>query len=112
MKGIKGIWKGSLGSFLFLALVYVPCVHAVILEGTGNPSYNTNAPTGSLTNSGWQYEGLWSSFYLGTPIAPNFFITAHHIGGYMGSNIVLNGYTVPAGVAAGDFLQHLASLPR
>ncbi len=50
--GKKDWWLG-----LLLALVFVPCVRAVILEGTGDPSYNTNAPTGSLTNSGWQYEG-------------------------------------------------------
>jgi hypothetical protein len=82
MKGTKGKRNGWLG--LLLALAVVPCVEAVILEGTGDPSYNTNAPTGSLTNSGWQYEGQWNTEngpFLGTPIAPTFFLAAQHIGG-------------------------------
>src|SRR5271154_142139 len=91
MKGTKGKRNGWFG--LLLALVVVPCVHAVILEGTGNPSYNTNAPTGSLTNSGWQYEGQWGGIFLGTPIAPTFFLAAKHIGGSLGGSFILNGVT-------------------
>jgi hypothetical protein len=53
---------------------------AVILYGTGDPTVNTSAPTGPLLDSGWQYEGQFSAF-LGTPIAPNYFITAAHLGG-------------------------------
>jgi hypothetical protein len=89
MKGTKGNWVAWLG--LLLVLVVVPHVRAVLFEATGDPTYNTNAPTGSLTNSGWQYEGQWSEAFLGTPIAPTFFLTAKHIGGYSGSNITLNG---------------------
>ena len=33
-------------------------------------------------NSGWQYEGKFSNF-LGTPIAPYYFLTAQHIGAYV-----------------------------
>ena len=51
----------------------------IILYRTGDPVANTTAPTGSLANSGWQYEGIFGD-YLGTPIAPHFFITAQHIG--------------------------------
>jgi len=90
MKGIKGKWVGWLG--LLLVLVAVPCVRAVLFEATGDPSYNTNAPTGSLTNSGWQYEGQWNS-WLGTPIAPTFFLTAHHINGNVGDSFILDGFT-------------------
>ena len=95
MKGTKGKRVGWLG--LLLVLVVVPCVRAVILEGTGDPTYNTNAPTGSLTNSGWQYEGQWY-IWLGTPIAPTFFLTAHHINGNVGDPIIFNGvsYTTVA----------------
>jgi PKD repeat protein len=64
---------------------------AVLFKSTADPSYNTNAPTGSLTNSGWQYEGDWSS-YLGTPIAPTYFITASHFGGDTNWIFVLNGF--------------------
>lgn len=67
-------------------------VDAVILLGTADPTANTTAPTGDLTNSGWQYEGTFSGF-LGTVIGPNHFITAAHIGGGVGATIVFNGVT-------------------
>ena len=57
-----------------------------------DPTYNTNAPGGTLANSGWQFEGSWGS-YLGTPVAPNFFLAAQHIGGATGQVFVLNGFT-------------------
>jgi hypothetical protein len=53
---------------------------AVILLSTGDPSVNTTPPTGDLAGSGWQYEGNFGPF-LGTAIAPNFFITAKHVAG-------------------------------
>lgn len=56
---------------------------AVILFGSGDPLYNTAAPTGNLAGSGWDLEGRWHGF-LGTPIAPNLFITAKHVGGSAG----------------------------
>jgi hypothetical protein len=43
-----------------------------------------------LTNSGWQYEGKWDSF-LDTPIAPQYFIAAHHVGGTIGQTFTYNG---------------------
>ena len=52
---------------------------AVILFRTADPAANTTAPTGGLSGSGWQFEGLWGSF-LGTPIAPHFFLSAKHVG--------------------------------
>jgi hypothetical protein len=54
-------------------------VDGIILYRTGDATANTTAPAGSLVNSGWQYEGIFGD-YLGTPIAPHFFITAQHIG--------------------------------
>src|SRR5712691_11608807 len=50
---------------------------AVILFRTGDPTANTTEPTGELAGSGWQYEGKFGDF-LGTTIAPHFFITAKH----------------------------------
>jgi PKD repeat protein len=64
---------------------------AVLFKSTADPAYNTNAPGGALINSGWQYEGSWGVF-LGTPIAPNFFLAAHHIGGAPGDVFMLNGF--------------------
>ena len=65
---------------------------AVLFKSTADPAYNTNAPTGTLANSGWQYEGSWGGF-LGTAVAPQFFLAAHHIGGVTGQAFVLNGFT-------------------
>lgn len=67
---------------------------AIILESTGDVTSNTAAPTGALTNSGWQYEGLWEGSYLGTPIAPTFFLAAQHIGGSIGDALQFNGSPV------------------
>jgi hypothetical protein len=51
---------------------------------------NKSAPTGSLANSGWQWQGLWGAF-TGTPIARNYFVTASHVGGSVGQSLTLNG---------------------
>jgi hypothetical protein len=71
--------------------------NAVILFGSGDPAYNTTPPAGALTNSGWQYEGQWGGF-LGTPIAPQYFIAAQHVGGSIGQTFTFNGvsYTTTA----------------
>ena len=61
----------------------------VILFRTDDPSVNVSTPG---DNSGWQYEGQWGA-YLGTPIAPNYFITAHHIGGNVGDPFLFHGQT-------------------
>ena len=79
--------------FLCLGLASLPGrSQAIIFASTSNTTYNTTAPTGALTNSGWQYEGQWGSF-LGTPIAPTFFLAAKHVGGTTGQVFVLNGFT-------------------
>lgn len=66
-------------------------LRAVMFKSTGDPTYNTNAPSGSLTNSGWQYEGGWDK-YLGTPIAPRYLIVAKHVGGSTVDVFNLNGF--------------------
>ncbi|MGD1019922.1 MAG: hypothetical protein ABSA12_11465 [Verrucomicrobiia bacterium] len=80
-------------------------VRAVLFQSTGDPAYNTNAPTGALAESGWQYEGFWSTSlevftnhypvgnWLGTPIAPQFFISAAHIYGSTNDVFVFRGVT-------------------
>ena len=70
---------------------------AIIFYSTGDPNYNTTAPSGTLTNSGWQYEGGWGGF-LGTTIAPKYFITAEHVGGAVGQTFIFQGvsYTTTA----------------
>lgn len=84
--------KGRVGLCVFVSAMFAVRGHAVLFKSTADSSYNTNAPTGSLTNSGWQYEGSWNGF-LGTPIAPTFFLAAKHVGGSTGDVFVLNGFT-------------------
>jgi len=83
---------GRVVFFCFGLMLLAGRSHAVLFVLTSNITYNTTAPTGSLTSSGWQYEGQWGSF-LGTPIAPRFFLAAKHVGGTMGQVFVLNGFT-------------------
>jgi len=66
--------------------------HAIIFYSTGSTNFNTTTPAGLLANSGWQFQGNFGSV-SGTPIAPNFFITAKHIGGSIGSTFVFGGST-------------------
>lgn len=82
-------------SFLFGAalaglLAWPWQVSAVIFDTTGDAAYHTNAPTGALTNSGWQFEGQFGA-YLGTPIAPHYFLTARHFGGETNWGFYLDG---------------------
>ncbi len=65
-------------TFALLCLNVTPC-QAIVFEATADPTHNTTAPTGTFANSGWQYEGTYGS-YLGTMIAPQYFITAQHFG--------------------------------
>ncbi|MCL4177270.1 MAG: hypothetical protein KJ072_05945 [Verrucomicrobia bacterium] len=65
-------------------------LNAVIFYSTGDPEHNTSAPTGSLTNSGWQFQGRWGA-YLGTAISSNAFLTAQHVGNSVGAPFHLNG---------------------
>ena len=82
----------GISSFLF-----TPRTDAVVLYATGSPSANITEPTGPLADSGWQYEGTFGSV-LGTPIAPQYFLSAKHVG-MAGSVIVFRGqsYTVANG---------------
>jgi len=63
---------------------------ALIFNSTGDPAFNTNAPSGVLAGSGWDWVG---SFGVGSgiPIAPRHFVTAKHLGGVVGNTFVLNG---------------------
>jgi len=75
-------------------LVASPLANAVILFSTGDPNANTTEPTGSLADSGWQYEGSFG-WFLGTAIGPHYFITVKHIG--IASNVFVYGganYTI------------------
>jgi hypothetical protein len=74
---------------LFLVLSVLSS-QAVILFDSSDPNHNTTAPTGALANSGWHLQGQWGNF-LGTPISPNHFIAATHVGGTIGQTFTING---------------------
>lgn len=62
-----------------MALLAVPSAKAVLFYDTADSGHNIAAPTGAYQDSGWQYEGYYGA-YLGTMIAPQYFITAQHMG--------------------------------
>lgn len=74
-KSLRKYIVGGLAAF-FCAL---PNADAIILFRTSDPTANTTEPIGDLAGSGWQYQGLFGAF-LGTAIAPHFFVTAKHFG--------------------------------
>jgi len=76
-----------------MALCLFTTTRAVIIAG-GDGSGNTTAPTGALTNSGWQFQGKFSES-MGTPIGPHHFIAAQHIsiGKSVGTKFYYNGET-------------------
>jgi hypothetical protein len=91
-------WIKAIGCPLIGVVVFgLSSAHAIILFRTGDPTANTTAPTNDAAGSGWNYEGVWGG-YLGTPIAPHFFLSAAHIG-QAGSNFVYQGvtYTIAGG---------------
>jgi hypothetical protein len=79
-----------LAAFAVLAGLGPAPARALLFKSTGDPAYNTSAPTGALNESSWQFQGQWGN-YLGTPIGPHFFITAKHVGGTVGDLFVLDG---------------------
>ena len=81
-----------------LAAISIRPADAVILYETGptgsyDPTADTTAPTGALAGSGWQDEGNFGG-ELGTAIAPNYFITAAHIGGNVGDSFLFDNSSV------------------
>lgn len=75
---------------LALWLISSSISQAILFFSTADPAHNTTAPTGDLANSGWDLQGFWGS-YLGTPIAPEYFITAKHVGGVVGDSFTFKG---------------------
>jgi hypothetical protein len=78
----------------------VPNGKAVIVFGSGDPSFNDytlNPPAPPLDISGGQFQVIFHDF-LGTTIAPHYFLTARHIGGNPGDIFTFQGvnYTATA----------------
>src|SRR3954451_17546451 len=75
---------------LAAAAALAPTARGVITYS--DPGRNTTAPGDPTLNGLWQLEGQFRGF-LGTPIAPHYFITAEHIGGSPGDPFVFVGKT-------------------
>lgn len=59
------------------ALAATPA-RAIIVFGGDSTGRNITAPTGSLADQGWQYEGKIGNF-IGTPISSRYLLTANHV---------------------------------
>lgn len=68
---------------VFVLWLSLCTVQAVIFFATSDPNFNTTPPSGELAESGWECQGRWGRF-LGTAIAPEYFVTAKHVGGVVG----------------------------
>lgn len=78
-KQIRFAFRARVLLIVLAMLTFAAAASGVILYRTGDPTANTTAPTGALAGSGWQYEGNFGAF-LGTAIAPHYFVTAKHLG--------------------------------
>lgn len=81
---------------LFLAATFATSLSsasAVTFVSTGDPTFNTTAPTGEYAGSGWDLQGTWLTDFLGTPIAPQYFITAKHLNGAIGQPFTFQSTT-------------------
>ena len=85
-----GQWRRRLLLAALLGLALRPGGRAVVFLSSGDPSFNTSAPTGALADSGWQWTGNWRG-YQGAPIGPHHFLAARHVGGSVGDEFILDG---------------------
>ena len=101
---MRKVWLLRIALCIAWAMGAAARVDAVIVMGSGDPNFNAyalNPPSGQFANSGGQFEGFFGPF-LGTPIAPNFFITANHIGVGIGTVISFRGVVYPTIATFGD----------
>ena len=54
-------WGVSLALLGLLAISGSPA-HGILFYSTGDPNYNTSAPTSLLSGSGWDLQGFWGGF--------------------------------------------------
>jgi hypothetical protein len=76
----------------------LPASGITLYNASGAPSSHTTAPTGTFSNSGWNYEVQFTAGIpaIGTAIGPHAFITASHTAPTPGTviNYAGNTYTV------------------
>lgn len=102
-KGLCNFWNFVRGWRLGLLVIALSLMEtrAILFYSTDDPAFNTTSPTGALSGSGWELQGQWGSF-LGTPIAPSYFITSSHVGGAVGQFFTLNGVNYEATASFDD----------
>jgi hypothetical protein len=98
--------RGVLRFVALLGFAVGPPGRAVVFLSSGDPNYNTTAPTGPLAGSGWQWTGNWGGFQ-GAPIGPHHFLAARHVGGNVGDEFILNGVHYQATAYTDDPLSDL-----
>lgn len=54
-------------SAALVGLAAGPSAHALVFITSGDTAFNSTAPGGALTDSGWQFQGDWGGL-LGTPV--------------------------------------------
>lgn len=84
-----GLARTCLQVLVGLFFAAAPVAKGIVLYDTDNALANSTAPSGQYAGSGWQWQGQYGS-YLGTMIAPQYFITAQHYG-LQGSSFVSTG---------------------
>jgi hypothetical protein len=72
-------------------LLHTTAGHAVILYAT--PDRNGTPAPGSIAEVPWSLQGNWGGGVLGTPIAPQYFISATHVGGDASTHFTFRGST-------------------
>lgn len=89
---LVGTRGGCLAVVFLLSLFFqfAPRLEALIFYSSGSSTFNTSAPAGALSGSGWEFQGRWGGF-LGTPVGPFHFLTAKHVGGTVGGIFSWNG---------------------
>ena len=97
----SGAWStadvaGTIGLTLVLLSAATQQARGVLVYGP--QGRNLTAPSDPGQNQASEFEGVWQNQYLGTAIAPNYFITATHIGGQVGDIFNYQGlaYTTTA----------------
>lgn len=90
MKLVRQRFVAILGAWLLGCSLGLPVARAIIVLGSGDPTRNTDPPSGALETGGWHWQGRWQ-FALGTVIGPRQFVTARHLGGTPGDAFEFRG---------------------
>ena len=83
------------------------CARGLVYTESDGVGFNTNAPLGGLSGSGWQYSGKLG-VYLGTAISSNAVLSAKHLDVSVGGSFVYEGQTFTTTSCVDDAASDLA----